>query len=170
MTNATVHPFERAGLGLAPFSCIGMTHEVGPRKLADGSEVGAPGQPMGTCQYCYQGIAYVYVVRSADGRTFNVGSDCVAKVGQVVVSPSVAATERKFAREQRKAAKDRRETKLRDELRALIADPAVAARLAGTPDAGWPGRSLLSWVEFCLARAGADGLKRALVVARGVQS
>ena len=80
-----VHKFEIAGLGQAPFQFIGMTESRGPIRHAnpDGTvtEIGAPGQPMGTCAYCGQGIAYLCAIRSADGRTFVVGSDCVLKVG-----------------------------------------------------------------------------------------
>ena len=79
-TSNVLHPFEKAGLGKAPFKFIGITHNVGPIKLANGSEVGAPGQPMGTCNYCSNGIAYEHHIRSADGKTFKVGCNCVEKI------------------------------------------------------------------------------------------
>ena len=86
----TQHPFERAGLGLAPFRCVGVERRVGPIKsvmrMPGGGlvecEVGSPGQPMGTCEYCGQGIADCYVITSADGARFIVGCDCVAKVAR----------------------------------------------------------------------------------------
>ena len=46
----------------------------------DGSQIGAPGQPMGTCDHCGMGIKYVYSIRSGDGNVFKVGSQCVKKI------------------------------------------------------------------------------------------
>lgn len=75
-----LHPFEASGLGKAPFRFVGAAEKRGPIKLADGvTEIGAPGQPMGTCDYCGQGIAICCTIQDADGKTFEVGSDCVRK-------------------------------------------------------------------------------------------
>jgi hypothetical protein len=83
MCNTTIHPFEQAGLGKAPFKCIAAYELRGPLRYpqADGTviEVGSPGQPMGTCDYCGMGIANCYKIRSSDGHLFVVGSECVAK-------------------------------------------------------------------------------------------
>lgn len=75
-----VHPFEAAGLGIAPFAMISYTLKQGPIVREDGTQIGCPGQPMGTCEYCGQGIAHCYQIRSSDGKTFIVGSDCAEKV------------------------------------------------------------------------------------------
>ena len=74
MTNTTIHPFEKAGLGKAPFRCIG-SYESKFQACQ-----GAPILPGSSCDYCAQGIIQVYVIKSADGRKFKVGCDCVAKV------------------------------------------------------------------------------------------
>lgn len=68
-----MHPFTRAGLGNAPFRCIGVTENW---------YSAAPGhkQPGGSCDYCGTGIAYEYHCQSADGKKFKVGCDCVLKV------------------------------------------------------------------------------------------
>lgn len=81
MGEGTVHKFERAGLGKAPFHFIRFETRVGPIRYPDGTEVGAPGQAMGTCDYCGTGIADCYVIRSSDGQEFIVGSTCVGKTG-----------------------------------------------------------------------------------------
>lgn len=55
------HPFERAGLGQAPFRFIGAT------------------RGRSSCCYCGTAIATKFFVRSADGQTFHAGCDCIAK-------------------------------------------------------------------------------------------
>ena len=78
-TSVKLHPFEERGLGKAPFRCVGVERRVGPIKCADGSEIGSPGQPMGSCDYCGTGIADCFEILSGDGKRFIVGCDCVAK-------------------------------------------------------------------------------------------
>jgi hypothetical protein len=68
-----MHVFERAGLGKAPFACVGM----GEKTYC--ACQGAPVQPAGTCDYCGNCIRYVFQIRSADGKLFGVGCDCVNK-------------------------------------------------------------------------------------------
>jgi hypothetical protein len=80
------HVFEKAGLGLAPFRWVGVEIRRGPMRVEDPkggiiTEVGAPGQPMGSCAYCGQGIAECHLIRSADGKVFTVGCVCVGKTG-----------------------------------------------------------------------------------------
>lgn len=85
ITNTDLHPFERAGLGKAPFKYLGVFQDVGPKTvIVNGLEmqVGAPGQPMGTCNYCGQGIKDCYRVRGASGDEFIVGCDCVRKLSR----------------------------------------------------------------------------------------
>lgn len=71
-----IHPFERAGLGKAPFRFIGVSEKVYM------AHPGAPLQPAGTCDYCGNGIRYCFGVASADGRKFIVGCDCVYKLNK----------------------------------------------------------------------------------------
>lgn len=70
-----IHPFEVAGLGLAPFRFVGMTENV---------YSAAPGhsQPGGSCDYCCNGIKYECHIVSSDGKRFKVGTDCVLKLGR----------------------------------------------------------------------------------------
>jgi hypothetical protein len=74
-----IHVFERAGLGKAPFRFTGSEYRVGPINLGNGLTSGAPGQPMGTCDYCGTGIADCCKIVSADGKRFIVGNVCVGK-------------------------------------------------------------------------------------------
>jgi hypothetical protein len=68
------HPFQKAGLGTAPFRCTHVTEAV--FTLPDGTSKAG-----GCCDYCYTGIRWEFHVESADQRTFKVGCDCVAKTG-----------------------------------------------------------------------------------------
>lgn len=78
-----MHPFEKSGCGVAPFRCIGSERRIGPITLMGangeptGLTVGAPGQPMGTCDHCGTGIADCYTIRDGKGHQFIVGSSCV---------------------------------------------------------------------------------------------
>lgn len=109
------HPFQAAGLGLAPFRCIGHEHKVGPLRYPgpDGTtlEIGAPGQPMGTCDYCGTGIADCYVIKSRDGKRFIVGSDCVARTYRECGETVPTDVERQIAEVRRERAAARREVK-----------------------------------------------------------
>ena len=132
-TAGEVHVFEKAGLGRAPFRCVGMERKVGPIKLGDGTEIGAPGQPMGTCDFCGTGIADCFQIVSADGRAFVVGCDCVAKTGdgglRKVVDAKVAELRRTRDRERRQA----KAAAVSAELSALLQDENVRAALRALP-------------------------------------
>lgn len=70
MSSETIHTFEQAGLGKAPFRFVGMFEKRGPIPCPDGTMIGAPGQPMGTCDFCGNGIAQCCQIESADGKIF----------------------------------------------------------------------------------------------------
>lgn len=74
MTAQKIHPFEAAGLGHAPFRCVGY------RQSRFRAAPDAPSQPGSSCDFCGTGIVDVFLVMSSDGREFKVGSDCIRKV------------------------------------------------------------------------------------------
>ena len=168
-TTTTIHPFEAAGLGKAPFRFVGMTEERGPIKRvgADGAvlEIGAPGQPMGTCDYCGQGIALVCAIESADGKRFKVGSDCVLKVCRADNRDSRLIDPVKRAVNQHKSALARaRREKKKDAERARIAAAREAfnpADFAGEPHPAIGDKTLADDIEFLFVRAGHNGQLRA---------
>ena len=103
----TIHPFERAGLGKAPFRVIGYavrTYQACP---------GAPIQVGGSCQYCGQGIKHTYTILGADGRSFEVGETCAERAGTALGEAARMARRR----EERRAedAEYRRQRAIRDE-------------------------------------------------------
>jgi hypothetical protein len=138
-TNTTLHPWTKAGLGDAPFRFAGYYESRGPIRCDDGSEVGAPGQPMGTCDFCGQGIANCFAVESKDGKRSIVGQDCIRRLGSCGTTLRAAAV------------RARRDVERTQRIRASAADvaarraereeyeAAVAANLRATTLAAHPG-------------------------------
>lgn len=163
MTATMVHKFEESGLGLAPFRYVGFERKVGPIDLGNGISCGAPGQPMGTCDYCGTGIGNLYHVVSADGKRFVVGSDCVDKVGDVGLRAAVSAHERD-ARKAKSAAKAKSD---RESLSAMLHDPETYDRLESLPHPlGRASSNLALWAVWMFEHSGAAGIARALKMIR----
>jgi len=70
------HPFEKVGLGKAPFSCTHVSENV--FALPDGTSKAG-----GCCDYCGTGIRWEFWIKGsvAGAKQFKVGCDCVAKTG-----------------------------------------------------------------------------------------
>lgn len=162
-TENKIHKFEQAGLGKAPFRFVGVEERRGPIRELDkngqptGVEYGAPGQPMGTCDYCGQGIAICCTIVSADGKRFIVGSDCVAKTGDAGLR-TVKTAVNKLAREKTVARERQRIGDMRDR---LTMDDELRAKLSAIPHPqDWraeKGETLLDSVEWMMERAGHSG-------------
>lgn len=158
MDSDAVHVFERAGLGRAPFRLVRIERRVGPYPVGGGVYVGSPGQPVGSCQYCGEGIAECCVIRSADGRDFIVGSVCVNKTGDAGLRSAT-----KLALNRARA--ERRHQLARERIAAVYArlesDEGLRARLAAEPHPytyrAERGETRLSWARWMLAHAGDRG-------------
>ena len=155
-----LHPFERAGLGKAPFYFLGLTEKTYQACH------GAPVQPGGSCAYCGTGIRYCCRIKSADGREFIVGCDCVQRLADERNDGSATARDvRKLAAvvnaAERKIAAQKRAQKAAAVLanvEAALADEAIRATLETRPHPrAFAGLSLLNWCEWMLANAGAKG-------------
>lgn len=157
MIDDRIHVFERARLGRAPFRLVGVTTRRGPLEVAPGVFVGAPGQPMGVCQYCGTSIAEICTIRDADGKTFEVGNVCVGKTGDAGLRKAVNAALRDKRAEQRRAASDRRAERTRERL----TDPVLRASLAALPHPyafrAEKGDTRLDWAEWMMQHAGMAG-------------
>lgn len=86
-----MHRFEIAGLGKAPFRCIGFY--VSKFQAIPG-DPNCPIQPGSSCDYCSNAIMNVYQIRGADGREFKVGCDCVAKTGDAGLRRQISESKR----------------------------------------------------------------------------
>ncbi len=151
-----VHVFESAGLGQAPFKFIrcdrGVSYCACP---------GAPVQPGGACDFCGTGIYDHYWFRSADGREFKVGCDCIRKAGDKGMRAAISDVER--AKRNERAGKKHG----RDTLRIYAAwskRDAVAPAFSMLPhpmnfknrETGEP-LTLLDWADWMMAHAGTSG-------------
>jgi hypothetical protein len=147
-----IHKFEKAGLGKAPFRFVGISENRGPKTIstAGGVEttVGAPGQPMGSCDYCGMGIAEEYHIQSSDGREFVVGCECVRKTGDAGLVRVVKDHERKKARARREKKEQARQEKAQareEQAREALADEDVRKALEAQASPTGRGTAL----EYC---------------------
>jgi hypothetical protein len=168
---STVHPWERAGLGKAPFFYLGVSEKRGPIVIEqrDGTTltIGSEGQPMGSCAYCGLGIAECHHVRSSDGKKFTVGCDCIRRVygdDRAPVRAKAEAASRKLRNAAAKARRAAKSTTEQAELDALLADEGTRAKLAALPGPRFG--TLLEHAEFMARKAGAAGRARALKAIR----
>lgn len=161
-----VHPFERANLGVAPFKYDGYSiekYQACP---------GAPIQPGTCCDYCSTGIMEVHYIKSADGRRFKVGSDCINKLrtdGKSTIGLSRADIA--LLQAAARAMRDINHTKAVAKAKAVkttvesqLANEAVRLALTALPHPrGFVDRTtgnamtLLDWAEWMMQNAGAAG-------------
>jgi hypothetical protein len=92
-TTDTIHRWEAAGLGRAPFRCVAIIETPGKNLLEANptaynnaaAEAQQSAQHFGvmlsSCNACGQCLQINCIIRDADGRHFVVGSDCVRKTG-----------------------------------------------------------------------------------------
>lgn len=166
------HVFQVAGLGQAPFRLVGYRQEVGPINpvRADGTIdhsvlIGAPGQPMGTCDFCGNGIKHVFVIESSDGKRFRTGSECVYKTGDAglkkVVDQKVRDLKREARHEREEAQIEELEVMLsqREVQDVLSAHPHPRAILPQASDF-FKAQSLWDWSQWMMLNAGNSGKLR----------
>lgn len=105
-----VHCFEKSGLGVAPFRCVGFASipstslaEQNPTAYNNALAQLPKGIGCGSCAYCGTAIMHNFIVQSSDGQRFVVGSDCVAKTGDAGLIKEVRAERLRVVREKREA-------------------------------------------------------------------
>lgn len=121
--STTIHPFEAAGLGLAPFRVVGFS--VCKYQACQG----APVQPGASCDFCGTGIMNVFRIRSSDGREFKVGCDCVEKTADKKLTGEVKAFSAAHRAELTAARKEVARAK-----RAALAEKSAGTFLASRPE------------------------------------
>ncbi len=160
-----VHVFEKAGLGKAPFQLVGIERKVGPIQIGPNDFVGAPGQPMGSCDFCGNGIAECCVIQDSQGKKFIVGNVCVGKTGDYFLIYKT----RQAVRDLRNELRHKREEKRILEAKEMMKNPEIWDLLSADPHPSahldWAKRlTLWDWVEWMMSHAGNSGMIRAAKV------
>jgi hypothetical protein len=158
-----MHPFERAKLGNAPFRYVG-TYTAKWQACP-----GAPIQPGAACDYCGQGIMQVFRVRSADGREFKVGCDCVAKVYREYGNKTDgvdAKVKAAVAKARKASAANSLERRVIAVCTALETDPTFLTDVPHPQEwAARKGMTMRDMVSWYLDHAGAAGKTKVLKIA-----
>lgn len=147
----TEHPFQIAGLGIAPFQYDGMS------EIIFQAYPGAPIQAGGSCDYCGTGIRNAFWIKSADGKRFKVGCDCVEKTCRPN-GPIMTAVQ-KDAKKHTKQLKTARLQERILKVRTILDNNA--ALLMDTFSYGDKNRPVRNYVEFLLKNAGEAGKTKA---------
>jgi hypothetical protein len=152
---SAIHPFERSNLGIAPFRFVGFEVKL---KQAIPGDPSCPVKPGASCDYCATAIANVYWIKSSDGKTFKVGSECVRKTGDKYLIKKVTEAESLRNRKAREA----KGVASAADVQSKLADPWVRSYLSTLrhPCAKWkPSTTLtmLDYFEWVLRCSGTSG-------------
>lgn len=151
--------FERAGMGLAPFTLRGVEEKV---------YIACPGatpQAAGTCDFCGTGIRYVFHIESSDGKKWGVGCDCVRHTQDAGLIRRATSEQRLIDRRNRHAREDRKIEDLKNWFYAR----AEKAKSIPSPNARRAeefGETLFNCVEWYLSNAGRSGSIGILKIAK----
>jgi hypothetical protein len=178
MTNSEVHPFEKAGLGKAPFRYIGQVPQDichGERLLSSRDEsVRFTTKPGGTCDACGTYIVDMFRIVSSDGQESVVGCDCILKVSQTVQERKKFEADLK-AMKKVKAQVAAEKKKLKDKARVQAAIerlPFVCGRLNEQPhpnkSLASQGKTMLNYVRWMFDNAGLNGQVQAAKIVESV--
>ena len=131
------HVFEVAGLGLAPFQCIGTfelpsqaLQQANPEAYNNALRQMPRGFGCGTCALCGIAIMNNFLIRSSDRKTFSVGCECVKKTNDATLIRKVDAERRRVESEERakRDAQEAAERAERDRVAAVEAERQRAER------------------------------------------
>jgi hypothetical protein len=149
----SIHCFEKAGLGKAPFRYVGMVAQeiqYGQRVIGHLNGVTFTTKPGGTCDYCGTYIVNMFRIKSSDDKTFVVGCDCVLKTGDAGLIKKIKSSQSLLQSARRKAQKDHKADQ--DQELCTTTDLSMFADKPH-PNAFFAskGKTLKDWADFCLA-------------------
>ncbi len=146
----TVHPFERAGMGKAPFRLCSEGEKERQRRLGGG---------FAFCDACGTQISRVFYVKSSCGKVSMAGCDCIEKLANF--EPELTKKVQAIVRDQnrkRAAINKIKKTEAVKETLELLNDPEVKATLGRLPHPkGWSDQTLFTWCCWMANNAGAKG-------------
>lgn len=108
--NQEIHPFEKSGLGKAPFRFV-FCYSIPPASLAAQNPEAynaalremPRGVGVGSCRHCGMCLTHNFIIESADGKRSAVGCECVSKAGQSALQIAVDDEMKKIRRAQERA-------------------------------------------------------------------
>ena len=154
-TNDKIHRFEAAGLGKAPYSYVRF--EV----LKYCACPGAPVLPGASCDYCGHAIMETFYLRSADGREFHVGNECINRAGDAGLMDLIAPAVREIKAAKRTAQLEREGARIKAAREAFMAHPEL---FNGPHPYKWcadEGRTMGGFLSWMFANAGHSGKMKA---------
>lgn len=155
----SIHKFEAAGLGKAPFFYRGFV-QIPSTEVAEKNPSGyenmmkdiPPAFHCGTCAYCGLAIMNNYLVASSDEKFFSVGMDCIKKIDDIQILKK-ASTEERFRKKLKLQIQIDEGFKLIEEHRNL---------LELEPHPHFEGKTLWDYAEWMMENAGQPGKHRML--------
>lgn len=149
---AELHAFERAGLGKAPFRFTGVRKNL--FVIPGCPDATKPGS---SCDLCGTPMTYEFWISSSDGKSFKVGSECVAKTGDAGLRRVVDTKVAQMKRESTHKSQDERAARAV----SLLSDEQSRTALSSLPHPNAfiasKGRTLLDWAEWNMSHAGRAG-------------
>ena len=153
----TMHCFEAAGLGKAPFRYLGMEYQeisYGQRVIGSAGGIQVTTKPGSTCDFCGTYIVNIFNVGSSDGKKFKVGCECIRKTDDSGLIRAVDADVKKMEREKRKVKKEAKVQKDKAICETLLSTPAIRAKLSEqkhpSPYFASEGKTLLDWAKWMM--------------------
>jgi hypothetical protein len=128
-----IHIFEVAGLGKGPFQVMGCVSlpspslgEQNPEAYMNAMRAIPPGIGVGTCAYCGHALVNNYIIKSADEHRFVVGSECVMKAGDHMLTTELKMIQKKERQEKARLRQDElmKERVKKAEERKVLAEAA----------------------------------------------
>lgn len=148
------HPFSYT-IGPGPYKFVGMgqihfSETFGARYI--GPEMDSGG---GTCAHCGQGIVYIYIVKTSEGKRFGVGSDCIMKIscnGGFENLTEFEACHRQAKRKQAQERRERQRKALMTECQEIVAENSDTLASIRAPVLGSPSGNLLQYARWYMSR------------------
>lgn len=156
MVETKIHPFEKAGLGKAPFRYVGVVAQEishGQRVIGSVGGCAVTTKAGGTCAYCHKYILNMFNVESSDGKIFHVGCDCICKV-DAKLAPLVE-------KDAKKLKADREQARITAAKAALPEAHVLKSQPHPNPYHASNGKTLWHYVEWLFANGGKSGQLRA---------
>lgn len=149
---ATIHKFEEAGLGKSPFQFVGM-QTASDRQMVqrerEGNGLMFTTNYATSCDFCGTGIQNAFYLKSADGKEFKVGCECIRKSGDSGLVQIVNAEERKKRQDKAEA---KRQAKWEREKNLLIAfRNGECESLRNQPHPKGREGTAFDYVEWCVS-------------------